>query len=233
MRVRRTTRGSIGQLLAALFALALLASACGGDDDDAGGDDTSASSGATDDTGSDDTGSDGDDTGSDDTGSDGGDTGSDDNAGGDAEPAGEAAAAGTATVTIGDVTYVADQQVVCVQIGEAIGGSWNDSAGDISISIDLPPQDWETSPDGWSAPTVRVDDDAQADGPLQYQANPEMAGLLGLDDVGDSMVTSWRVDGSSASGSGLFVEFFGSMGAAATGDDPPAPVEGTFSLTCE
>ena len=89
---------------------------------------------------------------------------------GDDAPVADAPAAGSATVTIGATTYVADQQVVCVQIGGALGGSWNDATGDIAISIDLPPADWEDNPDDWSPPSVRIDDDSDPAGPLQFQA---------------------------------------------------------------
>ncbi|MEM9464610.1 MAG: hypothetical protein AAGA90_04525 [Actinomycetota bacterium] len=229
MRVRRNAGSSTMRLIAALSIAALVAAGCGGGDDDApesgsdapttdGGDDTAAT-----DDGGDGTG--------DGTADDGGSTDDSDGDDDTSAPAVEGVAAGTATVTIGDVTYVADQQAVCVQIGEAIGGSWSNGE-DISISIDLPPQDWETSSDGWTAPTVRVDDDSDATTPKQFQANPEMASMLSIDEDA-STVTSWAVDGASASGTGVFVEFFGSMAAISLGEDAPAPVEGTFSLTCE
>lgn len=229
MRVRRNPGSSALRLFATLTIAAMFAAGCGGGDDDASSDEgteadgveeTTAEDGGSDDAASDD---------ADDGGSDG-DDGSDD--GGDDAPV-DAPAAGSATVTIGDTTYVADQQVVCVQIGGALGGSWNDATGDIAISIDLPPADWEDNPDDWSPPSVRIDDDSDPAGPLQFQANAEMATMLNLENADASTVTNYSVDGSSASGTGTFVEFFGSMAAIGLGEDPPAPVEGSFSLTCE
>ena len=224
MRVRRNATTSTRQLLAALLLATTIAAGCGGGDDDP---DTSAADTETAAT-SDDSSADADDTSTDDASTET-DTEADDD--GDSAAAVDAPAPGTATVTIGGETFVADQQVVCVQIGDAIGGSWNDGDA-IAISIDLPPQDWETSPDGWTAPSVRVDDDRDQANVAQFQANPEMAAMLSVGEEA-SMVTSWAVDGSSASGTAVFVEFFGSMAAIGLGEDAPAPVEGTFSLTCE
>lgn len=218
MRVRRNATTSTLRLVAAVLLAAVVAAGCGGSDDDtdAAESDSSTDTSATE---------------PDEADAGEGEGESESGSGNDAAAVTDAPAAGTATVTIGDATFVADQQVVCVQIGDAIGGSWNDGA-DIAISIDLPPQDWETSPDGWTAPSVRVDDDRDQAAVAQFQANPEMAAMLSVGEDA-SMVTSWAVDGSSASGTGVFVEFFGSMAAISTGEDPPAPVEGTFSLTCE
>lgn len=222
MRSRRNAGTHSLRILASLAFTLLVLTGCGGDD-------------------ASDTGSDAPDAGAvGDTGEGGGDTTTGttedettDEGGTDADATDAAATAGAATVTIGDETFVADQQIVCVQIGGALGGSWSGADGAISISIDLPPQDWEDSPDDWEAPSIRVDDDRDEMAIRQLQANPQVAVDFDNIDDGDSLVLEYRVDGSSASGTARFVDAFGALSALASGEELAAPVEGTFSLTCE
>ncbi len=196
---------------------------CGDDGDDndavdtAGEADASADSGSTDDaeTGETATGDSGSDSGDDDTG------GTDD---GDDSRAAAPPEAGAVVVVNGE-EFTFDQEIVCVDMGGALGASFASSAAEIAFDVSLPPEDWESRVDeGWDPPSVRLDDD-RLDMPVSWRAG---------DDVVDSMsgipaevvVTSFSVDGSSGDGTATVVD------VNTVGVTDPVVSELAFEFSC-
>lgn len=124
-----------------------------------------------------------------------------------------------ASVTIDGQTYTATEQRVCVRLGGGLSAQFLDSDADISIDIDLPPEDWETdTTEDWDPPAVRVDvgDEAQ----LQSGRSDIVVGMP------ETAVTSYSIDGVHASGDGDFVDVFQAPADAVV-------VVGSFDVTCE
>lgn len=205
--------------------LVLAIAACGGgsddgdnDGDDAGSDPTSAATQAPDDSNS---GDDDDDGGNDDGGDDDGDA-----------PGSE-----SATVTIGDETWefeLSSRFAACIALGGAIGAVGPAADGtSVTVDISLPPEDWESQPAGdWDAPSLRINDKAtdrdwRAGGDIMADV---LAGVGASEDL--SMVTSFSIDGSSASGTASFVEMRALQLAGASGEALPDAVQGTFEVSC-
>lgn len=186
--------------LLSAIALALLVSflaACGDDDDpSASGGENSEDVGGGEDAGDDDGG------GNTDDGDDGGSGG-----------------AVGATVTVGDTTYTATEELVCVQLGGALSAQFHDADGEIQIHIDLPPEGWESDPsEDWDPPSVRVD--------VGDEAQFESGNQLGIVGMPETAVSSYTIDGRSGSGEAEFVDMFEAPDAAAV-------LAGSFELTCE
>jgi hypothetical protein len=126
----------------------------------------------------------------------------------------------TATVTIGDQRYEFGD-LYCVTLGGALGAV--STGSDPAVDINVPPEDWETSNQGWDPPSVWVSGDA---GALDLRAGDEVARadqrLAGL-----SQVDSFTTDGYHATGSATFVDYqvFGLSGTA-------EPISGAFEVTC-
>jgi hypothetical protein len=136
-------------------------------------------------------------------------------------PTGEAGA----TVTIDGEQFTLGRQVVCVSMGGAIGAQFQSSDGSLSLSVDLPPSGWETSGDGWEAPSVRFDDERE-DRYLQWEAGGEvLAGMTGVPD--GIAVTSYSIDGRAASGSASVVDLTSMM----TGE--PQTADLSFQVACD
>jgi hypothetical protein len=183
--------------IAATVALTLTAAACG-DDDDAtdttSADDASAPTAAATAASVPGTGA----------ASDTEDTDTD--SGGSGDDGGTDAAAGSAVVTVDGETFTLDQEMVCIEFGGAVAGSFATEAGDASFDVDLPPEDWESRPaeEEWEAPSVRLDDD-RADAPLSWRAGGEVVdGMTGVPP--EVEVTSYSIDGASAIGTATVVE---------------------------
>ncbi len=125
----------------------------------------------------------------------------------------------TAVVVIGDQRYEFSG-LYCVTMGGALGAS--SVGGDPSVNIDLPPEDWETSSEGWDPPGVRVSiDDPYAKFSADQQAGEYQPKIK----PGMSQVDSYTSDGYQASGTATFVDVFDF-----TAD--PVPVKGTFEVSC-
>lgn len=196
-----------------VFVLLVAPAACGGDDtgsdDDGSADETTTTTAAS-----------GDDTATTE---------------GTEPPSGESGES-RATVTIGDETYEADLSgslTVCISMGGAIGASGPIVGVDGSnLSIDIPPEDYETSGDDWDPPSIRVDLGEDAEGvPIDWRAGGDI--VMGYPELeGKSQVDSFSVDGSSASGTATFIDFF-QFQLFQTGQvDEPQPVTGSFSVEC-
>lgn len=153
---------------------------------------------------------------------------------GDVDPASDQDVAGAqrAIVTIGDEEFSSDQVVVCISLGGSVGGTFKSEAGDVEISIDVPPEDWETSSDGWQAPSVRVRDERDPQNERGWEAGGETVSAFTGVPEGGSQVDSFSVDGSSASGTATFIDLNAVLIATAGGTDPPQPVTGTFEISC-
>jgi hypothetical protein len=224
-----------GILIAGVLGL-LVATSCGSDDDgdeatDVGADATTIAEDAED--AGDDATTD-DETVADDEaeagaeGDETGDGGGDDGGGGDGGGGddGDGAAAGSAVVTVDGETYTFDQEVVCIALGGAVGGSFFSTADDISFDVDLPPTDWETRPadEGWGAPSVRLDDERD-DLYVSWRAGGEVVeNSPGVPP--EVEVTSYEIDGASGSGEATVVEI------NRLGIDDPVVAQMTFEFTC-
>ncbi len=126
----------------------------------------------------------------------------------------------TAVVTIGDRRYEFGD-LYCVTLGGALSAA--STGSDPSVDIKVPPEDWESSGQGWDPPSVWVSGD---DGPLDLRAGDEVVRYDRRLD-GLSQVDSFATDGYHATGSATFVDFqaFGLGGEAET-------ISGTFEVTC-
>lgn len=124
-----------------------------------------------------------------------------------------------ATVTIGDTTYTATEELVCVQLGGALGAQFHDADGEVQIHIDLPPEGWESdTSEDWDPPAVRVD--------VGDEAQFESGNQLGIVGMPETAVSSYTIDGRTGSGEAEFVDMFEAPDAAEV-------VAGSFELTCE
>jgi hypothetical protein len=142
----------------------------------------------------------------------------------------------TASVTIGDEEFVAEEKQNCISMGGAVEGIFTADDGAIEIEIEVPPEDWETDTQSdWSPPSIVVVDErgdtrvAWQSGTAQYTPGNE----FDFDDyVGEAVVESYTVDGSSASGTATFVDDQGVVQARADGTPIPEPVSGSFEISC-
>ena len=195
--------------LGSLLSAALVFAACGGDDDDAA--EPGNGNGGT-------TPTEAPSNGGDDNGSDNGNGGS---SGGVEE--------NRAVVVIGARTYEFDLSVQCLSLfgnmaaaGRAVDGS------DVSLTLGLPPEDWETDTDNeWDPPYVRVSDD---ENDLNWRAGDDVVAMMIVDgtmDEGSSQVDSFTHDGKRASGTATFIELY-----AFLRQENPDPVQGTFEFDC-
>lgn len=207
-------------LVPILVPIVAIAGACGGDDDDAADATDDATTEAPSDT----------DAAADDDAADTGgatDDAADDDAtdsetANDAEPA--AGPAG-ATATIGGETYEATREVVCITMGGALSAQFTNDDGTVTISVDVPPLDWESDTQSdWSPPSVRVDDERDEAAYRQWESGGEV--VAGMEGAPEASVTSFDVDGNRASGQGTFVDVFELMTGSAEAAD------GTFEVTC-
>jgi len=192
--------------LGALVSAALVLTACGGDDDGAAAGSNSDNGGTTP---TEATSANGDGNGDDGNGDGGGGSGG--------------AAENRAVVTVGDEVYEFDLTDLCLAMFGNLAGSGPSVDGrDITINIEVPPEDWETSDEDWSPPSIRIDD---GENDLDWRAGDEI--VTGMVEPGMSQVDSFTNDGTRASGTATFIELYAVM----TGDDPD-PVQGTFEFAC-
>lgn len=194
--------------LGALLSATLVFAACGGDDDDAAEPDNG--NGGTTPT---------------EAPSSGGDNNGDNNGG---SPGG--VDENRAVVVIGDRTYEFDLSVQCFSLFgnmAAAGGAVDGS--DVSLTLGLPPEDWETDTDNeWDPPYIRVSD-GEVD--LDWRAGDHIVEEMvagGTLDEGLSQVDSFTHDGKRASGRATFIEMY-----AVFRQENPDPVQGTFEFACE
>lgn len=124
-------------------------------------------------------------------------------------------AAGTAVVTIGDRRYEFEE-VQCFVVGPLLGAGNGDVVPHVEFT--LPPQDWETSSENYSAPNVKVVLERNEAG------RPEIWTADGVRGDGSQVDDFTRGD-SRASGNATFVE-------TTVGVFDATPVRGTFELTC-
>lgn len=211
-------------LMVGIAAVAVFAAAgCGDDSDDNGTEAEPSATAASDDAGESDAGDDdGSGSGEDgDAGSD--DAGSDDAASDDSADA--PATASGALVTVGGEEFTFDQEIVCVDMGGAVGASFASSSADIAFDVSLPPEDWESRPEeGWDPPSVRLDDD-RLDVPVSWRAGGEVVeGMTGI--PSEVAVTSFSVDGSSGAGTATVVDI------NSVGITDPVVSEMTFEFSC-
>lgn len=137
---------------------------------------------------------------------------------------GSSAAENTALVVVDGERYEFTLQN-CVAIGGALSAAGKATGGaDISVNIDLPPANWESSRDDWDPPSVRLSDDVKN---VDWRAGGEVIGEFAAVGEGQSQVDSYVVDGNRASGAAAFVDLYAVM----KGDFKA--VKGTFEITCK
>jgi hypothetical protein len=184
--------------LTALLAATLTFAACGGDDDDNGSPAPGNGGAAA--------------TATSPSGGNGGQPG---NGSGGVEP-------GTAVVTIGEDRYEFDLSVQCLALfGNLAGFGRSVDGRDITINIETPPEDWETSDEEWEPPSIRVDD---GENDIDWRAGDEI--IREMVDEGVSEVTSFTNKDKRASGTATFVDLYAVMRGEIE------PVEGTFEFAC-
>lgn len=189
-----------------LLAIVLIAAACG--DDDSGG-----------------TTPVGDD-GSQPAGDGGGETPAD----GTAAPDPSGSGSGSATLTIGIEQFDFDQELVCIALGGAVSGTFGNDEG-VEVTIDVPPEDWETSTTGdWEAPSLTLRDERDEMNWRIFEAGPELATIYG-DTAEGAVITNFSVDGSHATGNGMAIDTF-AITRANAGGEAPSPVPVTFGFEC-
>jgi len=142
-----------------------------------------------------------------------------------------------AAVVIDGIRYEADLSgslATCISMGGAIGGSGPITGiEDGRIDVDLPPEDWQTLDQGWSAPSLEVDLGEDESGrPIQLVAGGEMMEMSFPDYLDRSTVNSYTIDGSSATGTATFIDMF-QIQLFQTGQVPePQAMQGTFEISC-
>ncbi len=142
------------------------------------------------------------------------------------EPEAPVAPAEGATVSLNGEELVLENAVVCITINDAIGGSFANADRTLSLDIDLPPPDWETSGDDWPAPSIRLDDERNDAAQQSWRAGGEVLASYS-DTPAEVAVAAWEVADRSASGTATVVE----LNALTTGD-PSAVTEMTFTVSC-
>ena len=148
------------------------------------------------------------------------------------EPVPEGPGAKRAVVVIGDEQFEFDMSIACVSIGGAVGGSGFDADGSVQINIDISPEDWETSGDGWNAPSIRVEDESDDAAPRRdWRSGGEV--VANYEALSATVrVDTFSVEGSRAAGSATFIDLMAYDLALVTGDPLPEPVAGTFEINC-
>ena len=138
-----------------------------------------------------------------------------------------------AVVVIGDEQFEFDMSIACVSMGGAVGGSGFDADGSVQVDIDISPEDWETSADGWDAPSIRVEDESDDAAPQRdWRSGGEV--IANYEDLSATVrVDAFSVEGSRAAGNATFIDLRAYDLALATGDPLPEPVAGTFEINCE
>lgn len=137
------------------------------------------------------------------------------------DPLGFGEEANTAVVVVGDQRYEFGD-LYCVSMGGALGAS--SVGGDPQVNIDIPPEDWETSNEGWDAPSIRISGD---DPYLDLRAGGEIVSQDARIDPSTSQVDSFSSDGVHASGTAIFIDY-----QAFTLGEQPEPMTATFEVTC-
>lgn len=136
-----------------------------------------------------------------------------------------------AVVVIGEEQFEFEMSAGCVSIGGAVGGSGLTADGAVRIEIDIPPEDWETSADGWDAPSIRVYDERDDGDRPDWRAGGEViANYEGLSGV--ARVETFSVEGGRAFGSATFIDLRAYDLAAVLEDPQPDPASGTFEINC-
>lgn len=149
---------------------------------------------------------------------------------GTAAPAASGSGDGGATVTFGTgEEFEFDQELVCIGLGGALSGTFRNDEG-VEVSIDVPPEDWETSTTGdWEAPSLTLRDERDEMNWRIFEAGPEVAAVYA--GAENALITDFSVDGSRASGGGMAIDTF-AIALANAGGESPQPVPIVFSFEC-
>jgi hypothetical protein len=137
------------------------------------------------------------------------------------DPFGFGKEANTATVTVGDETYEFSN-LYCVTMGGALGAK-TIGAG-LGVNIDLPPMDWETSNEGWDAPSISIKGD---DPYLSLLAGGDFIQYDSRVDESMTQVESFESDGHHATGNATFLDY-----NALTLNGEIISMAGSFEVTC-
>ncbi|MEQ8840395.1 MAG: hypothetical protein RIB98_05410 [Acidimicrobiales bacterium] len=138
---------------------------------------------------------------------------------------------GSATLTIaGREQFNFEEELVCIALGGAVSGTFRNDEG-VEVSIDVPPEDWETSTTGdWEAPSLTLRDERDEMNWRIFEAGPEIATTY--PGAEGAVITNFSVDGSHATGNGMAIDTFAFSRATADGGEAPQPVPVTFGFEC-
>ena len=150
------------------------------------------------------------------------------------QPVGSNGGANTAVVTIGDQRYDFSMSGglgrQCLKLFGFVGGAGSAADGsDIQLSIEVPPEDWESRRDDYGPPQIRVDDEVNN---RDWRAGGDIVEQDARLSEADSRVTDFTNNGTSASGTAMFIDYTAFNVALASGRDAPEPVPGTFEIDC-
>lgn len=139
---------------------------------------------------------------------------------------------GSATVSIGIESFDFDQELVCIALGGAVSGSFRNDEG-LEVSIDVPPEDWETSTTGdWNPPSLTLRDERDELNWRIFEANVELGELHPGTRAGEAVITDFAVDGAHSTGNGMAIDTWAIALASAEGNAVPEPVPLTFGFDC-
>lgn len=153
-----------------------------------------------------------------------------------ADPVPDGVGPDRAVVTIGDQRFESDLAVepaFCVLMGGGVvaRGAIDGFSG-ASIEIEIPPEQWEESPDDWDPPSIRLALGEGSDG-IEVRLDAGGADVDGHPELEEvSQVDSYEIAGSYVSGTAVFVDTVQADLAAADGLELPSPRLGTFEVNC-
>ncbi len=136
-----------------------------------------------------------------------------------------------ALVVIDGEQFEFDMSTTCISMAGAVGGVGFTADGLVKINLDIPPEDWETSPDGWDAPSIRIEDERDENTGRDWRTGGEViANYENLRDI--ARVNTFSTEGAQSFGAATFIDLMAYDLAAALGDPLPDPVAGTFDINC-
>ncbi len=136
-----------------------------------------------------------------------------------------------AVVVIGDEQFEFEMSAACISMGGAVGGVGWTADGSVKLDLDIPPEDWETSPDRWDAPSVRISDRRDPNAESEWRTGGEV--IADYEALRETVrVDAFTVQDGRAFGSATFMDLRAYDLAVVVGDTLPAPVAGTFDINC-
>ena len=140
---------------------------------------------------------------------------------GDAPPAGPVGA----QVTVGDETFEATNVGSCLGVGDTFSAQFFNDDESVTISLELPPEGWESQPEGINNPPSIQVFDSQGDVQVSWlSGEAEFGNSEAVSEVG---TYSFDVEAGTAQGDATFVD----QNLVDEGETADV-LEGSFSITC-